>query len=262
MDNLFLNMKFHKSVIFTIILSMVFSCANKKDILYFQDINEDMKFTPKYKDYVIKIDDILKIDIITETPEAAQQFNLMSQKGNISVNKETFLLYGYQVDTQGYINFPELGKIMAKNKTILELREYIHNQIKDKDILTNPTVDIKLLNAHFTILGEVQNPGKYDFLKNNLNILEAIGMAGDLTINGVRDNIKLIRTFSGDNLIFEIDLTKSSIINGDKFQLFSGDIILVNQNSTRVKNAGIIGNSGTLISLLSFLLSSIILITN
>ena len=123
-------------------------------------------------------------------------------------------------------------------------------------------MDIKLLNAHFTILGEVQNPGKYDFLKNNLNILEAIGMAGDLTINGVRDNNKLIRTFSGDNLIFEIDLTKSSIINGDKFQLFSGDIILVNQNSTRVSNAGIIGNSGTLISLLSFLLSSIILITN
>ena len=86
-------------------------------------------------------------------------------------------------------------------------------------------------------------------------------MAGDLTITGERTNIKLIRDVNNKTKVFNVDLTKSNFIN-EYFQIFSGDIIIVNPNRSRIKNAGIIGNSGTLLSLLSFILSSIIVITN
>ena len=119
-----------------------------------------------------------------------------------------------------------------------------------------------MLNSYFTILGEVNNPGRYEYVKNNMNILEAIGIAGDLTINGKRVDIKVLRDDGNKKSISSIDLTKSSFLENDNFQIFSGDIIIVNPNSTRIKNAGIIGNSGTLLSLLSFILSSIIVISN
>ena len=132
----------------------------------------------------------------------------------------------------------------------------------DSGKLNNPSIDIKLLNTHFTVLGEVAQPGRYDFLKNNINILEAIGMAGDLTINGERNDVKIVRNINGNNVVHSIDLTKTDFLESNYFQIISGDIIIVNPNLTKIKNAGIIGNSGTLLSLLSFILSSIIVISN
>ena len=95
-----------------------------------------------------------------------------------------------------------------------------------------------------------------------MNLLEAIGIAGDLTINGKRDDINIIREKNGKLKTFKIDITSTNFISNKNFQVISGDIIIVNPNSTRIKNAGIIGNSGTLLSLLSFILSSIIVISN
>ena len=151
--------------------------------------------------------------------------------------------------------------------TIIESVELVRKIIIENKILIDPIVDIKLLNTHFIILGEINRPGKYDFFKNNLNILEAIGMAGDLTINGERKEIKVLRNKimsdgSVSKKVFLLDLTNINFINSNAFQIFSGDVIIVNPNSSRVKNAGIIGNSGTLLSLLSFILSSIIVISN
>lgn len=255
-------MSIKRFFLISFVTSLVFSCATKKDIIYMQDIDEITTYSPSYQEYIIRIDDILKIDVYSETPEAALVFNPRGLNSNLSTNRESLLFFGYQVNSEGNINFPSLGKINAEGRTIQEIRDYIYNEIKENDILNNPSVDVKLLNAHFTILGEVNNPGKYDFLKNNLNILEAVGMAGDLTINGIRKDIKLIRDFKGKKTISTIDLTNKDILNGKNFQVFSGDIILVNPNTTRVRNAGIIGNSGTLLSLLSFILSSIIVISN
>ena len=106
-------------------------------------------------------------------------------------------------------------------------------------------------------------PGNYDFLDDNLNLLEAIGMAGDLTINGQRKDIRIIRSNNNKNNFYSVDLTNSEFLKDiNLYQVIPGDIIIVNPNTTRVKNAGIIGNSGTLISLLTFILSSIIVISN
>ena len=100
-----------------------------------------------------------------------------------------------------------------------------------------------------------------DIKKNNMNILESIGIAGDLTINGKRNDIKIMRNSNGKTKISTIDLTSTNFIDSDFFQFHPGVVIFVNQNTSRIKNAGIIGNSGTLLSLLSFILSSIIVIS-
>ena len=123
-------------------------------------------------------------------------------------------------------------------------------------------MDIKVVNWNVTILGEVNKPGKYFFDSPNFNLIQAIGLAGDLTINGERSNVRLLRINDSSSKIFEIDLTSKDFISSDFFFIKTGDVIIVNPNNSRVKNAGIIGNSGTLLSLLSFLLSSVIVISN
>ena len=145
--------------------------------------------------------------------------------------------------------------------TIANLSKIISEKLNENEILTNSIVEIKILNLNFTIIGEVNKPGKYYFDQPRFNIIQAIGKAGDLTINGERKKIKLIRHLDSDFKVYNIDLTSHDFLSSDSFQIVSGDIIIVNPNSSRVKNAGIIGNSGTLLSLLSFILSTIIVTT-
>ena len=250
-----------KRVIFFLLIC-VFSCSSKKNILYLQNKDISKTYNIVYNDHKINVDDVLRIIITTEDPEVSLTFNPPGLgTSSIANTKEIMLFNGYQVDPLGFIHYPGLGQIYVEDMSIPELRTHLYDLIINNKILNNPSVDVKLLNGHFTILGEVNRPGKYEFLQNNINILEAIGQAGDLSINGERDNILLIRDIDGDKKIYNVDLTKVDFFQSEFFQIQSGDIILVNPNTARVKNAGIIGNSGTLLSLLSFILSSIIVAT-
>jgi len=253
--------------IILILLSLsisIFSCSSKKQILYLQNLDESNLYEYDYTDHKISVDDILKIEVSAEIPETAIIYNPGGIQTNISNSKEGLIYDGYQVNTEGNIYFPSLGKIRVVGLTTNELRDLLYDTIVKKAVLNNPFIDVKILNSHFTILGEVNIPGRHEFLRNNLNILQAIGIAGDLTINGRRDDVRLIRKGENGNLNTSyINLTNANdLLNSDFFQIMSGDVIIVNPNSTRVKNAGIIGNSGTLLTLLSFILSSIIVINN
>ena len=235
---------------------MLFSCASKNSIVYLNS-NDKEEFDANYFEYKLKVDDVLKIDIETDDPQQIEK-----PTGFNTPSKEIMIYDGYQVDLNGFIDFPKLGKILVLDKTINELKLLMYEMLIDAKLYTNPSVAIKLLNSHITVLGEVNSPGRKEFYQNNLNIFEAIAIAGDLTINGKRDDIKLIRQVENNNIITNIDLTDSKLLESPYFQIISGDIIIVNPNSSRIKNAGIIGNSGTLLSLLSFILSSIIVISN
>ena len=240
-------------------LVLFISCSSKKDILYLNNIDFEASYNTKTNEYLLKTDDILKIDVFFGDSQFINDFS----KPDINSNSiESVQIEGYQVDSNGYINYPGIGEIYVKEMTILDLRKFITDFLTEKEQFINLVVDIKLVNNHITVLGEVNNPGRFQFLDNNINIFEAIGFAGDMTIFGDRENVRIIRSFEGTSIVHNISLTNKDIFDSDLFQIISGDVIIVNQNSTRVKNAGIIGNSGTLLSLLSFLLSSIIIISN
>lgn len=248
----------YRVFIFLLIIFFSSSCSTKKDILYLQS-NKDFDSNFLYKDYVLKVDDILKISIRTD--------ELISLDGNMidapQNNSRNYAMEGFQVSTSGHIYYPQIGQIYVLGKNINQIRELIQDNLIQNEIFkSNPIVDIKLANSHVIILGEVNLPGRHEFLENNLNIFEAISLAGDLTINGKRDDVKIIRDSRGKQIISSIDLTDNNLFSSEFFQINSGDIILVNPNTNRIKNAGIIGNAGNLLSLLSFLTSTIILISN
>ena len=250
-----------KNIFFLIlILNVIFSCSTKKNIVYTQDIFKVNDTKYEYKSHRISPFDVLRISISSENIQASEVYSNAPQ---FTETRESLIFKGFKVDNDGYIYYQSLGKIYVQEKTTSELSQYLYDKITELGYLSDPKVDVKVLNLNFTILGEVKNPGKYNYDEDNLNILEAIGMAGDLTILGNRKNIKMIREkYDGEKRVFEIDLTGTEFFENETFQISSGDIIIVNPNSTRVKNAGIIGNSGTLLSLLSFLLSSLIVINN
>ena len=251
--------KFINIIIFSV---LVFSCSTKKDILYLQDIEQESIFTFDYIEHRIKPDDVLDIKIKTDSPESLRVFVSPENQINNNPNRESLIFKGFKVNKDGYINYPTLGNIFVLDKTAQELEQLFYNLITEKEILSDPSIQIRVINLHFTVLGEVTRPGKFFFDKNNMNILEALALAGDLKINGERRNIKLIRDVNNRNVIYSVDLTKKDLFIDKSFQIYSGDIIIVNPNTNRIKNAGIIGNSGTLLSLLSFILSSIIVISN
>lgn len=119
----------------------------------------------------------------------------------------------------------------------------------------------RLLNAKFTVLGEVKTPGTFTFYENSLTLLQALGMSGDLTINGIR-KITIIRTENGKQTYGTVDLTKNDWFTSPYYFVKPNDVIIVDPNTAKVKSAGIIGNPGNILSILSVLLSSIILIKN
>ena len=177
-------------IILAILLS---SCSSKKNILYLQNLEPSNSYVANYEEYKISVDDILRIEINSGTPELLSSLNPNMLQNN-SQNKESLLFEGYQVDSDGNIFYPMIGKLYVHGMTLIEIRKILYDTIIKLKLLKDPHIDVKIINSYFSILGEVNRPGKYEYLKNNINILEAISMAGDLTINGERKHIKIIRS--------------------------------------------------------------------
>ena len=243
---------------FLVSVILVFSCSTKKDIIYFQDSTDSVPKEIKFDNYLIKSGDILRIRFVAAGLELSQTSNPERIQ-----NRESLILDGYHVDSEGYITYPQIGKLNVQGYTISEAETLIFEKLFEKQIVNDySNLKITLLNSSFSIIGEVNSPGKYYFDEiNKLNLIQAISMAGDLTITGKRKDVKLIRFIDNKYITYTFDLTSDDFFTNKNHQIFSGDIIIVNPNTNRVKNAGIIGNSGTLLSLLSFLLSSIIIIS-
>ena len=196
----------------------------------------------------------------SNSPELSQIFSFDPIQSQTTM--DSYRINGYLVNSDGFIKIPSLKPVYVNDLTITQASNLIEKLLSDEEILSNSTVDIKIVNSYFTVLGEVNMPGRYSFLENNMNLFQALGIAGDLTINGKRDDIKILSLKEGAMKINSIDITSSEFLKSKKFQIFPGDIIIVNANNARVKNAGIVGNFGNLLSVLSFILSTIIVISN
>ncbi|MFD2917434.1 polysaccharide biosynthesis/export family protein [Psychroserpens luteus] len=249
-----------KILIIGVLFLILSSCATKKEILYLQDSADYDNTALTYSIPKIQPNDILKIEVGALIEESALPYN--KSNGSIGGQSiELMQLEGYIVSQNHTINYPVLGLVSTENMTINELEERIKKMLVDGGHLKAPTVNIRLVNAKVTILGEVNSPGVYNFTEQNISLLQALGYASDLTINGKREDIKLIRESDGNRTITHIDLTSAEFLNSEFNQIRPNDIIIVDPNGPKVKSAGFVGNTATFISVISILLTTVVLIT-
>jgi len=245
--------------LFTFVLLQ--SCSTKKQLFYLQDVGDSENSMFAFSEPLIQPNDILNISVGALVPETVIPYNKSTSGGGNSSSIESMKLNGYLVSQELTIKFPQLGEISVSQKTTSQLEEYLKNKLIAEGHLNTPTVTVRLLNSKFTILGEVNTPGTFNYSENRLTLLQAIGIAGDLSLYGRRDNIVMIREINSKRIVTNIDLTKSTWLQTEWNYIRPNDVIIVNPSEPKVKSAGFIGNLGTLISVISILLSTTLLLT-
>ena len=236
------------------------SCASKKDIILFQDIQESTQNKVTYTLPKIQINDILDVKISTLNPETAIPYNAISSL-NAVPTIELMKLQGHLVSAEGKINFPVLGSITVSGKTTADLEKEIVLVLENNGHLKNPTVNVRILNAKVTVLGEVKMPGTYSYTEQSISLPQALGYAGDVTIEANRKEVILIREEDGVRKYHKIDLTKSDWFNSPYYTIKQNDIVYVYPNNVKVKSSGFIGNTSTVLSVISILLTTYVLLT-
>ena len=248
-----------KSFLYSLILIvLVASCASKKDVYYFQDIDSTAAEN-SFKFLNIQPGDILDIQIKALNPESVLIFQRQATLGLQQQQVQNRAIDGYLVGEDGSINLPIVGAIDTTNQSTQALAQIIQEALKP--YINNPTVNIRLLNFRISVLGEVNKPGTFNILEERLSLPQALGLAGDLTINGDRNHLLLIRNEAGKKTNQVIDLTKTDFLQSPFYFLKQNDIIYVRPNNARVKSSGLVGNAGTLVSILSLAVSLFIVIT-
>lgn len=245
--------------IYLFLISLILtSCATKKDLYYLQDVDQ-LSINNDFEFLSIQPGDILDIQIKALNPESVLVFQRQSALTTQQGQLQNRAIDGYLVGNDGTIGLPLIGTINTTNKNTqtlaLDLQDALSPYIKD------PSVNIRILNFRVSILGEVNKPGTFTVLEERISVLQALGLAGDLTINGNRNNILLIRNENGKTENYNIDLTKSEFMQSSFYNLRQNDIIYVRPNNARVKSSGLVGNTSTLVSILSLAVSLFIVIT-
>jgi len=251
-------------LLITLVL-LVTGCASKKDILYMQDIERISEQQQEmYANPTIRPNDILMINVSADDMDVAMPFNLlapaqnmqqMRQQANFGVARE---IQGYIVDADGTIQFPILGELQVGGMTRQDLLKMLYKRISEH--IQNPIINVRITNYKVTIMGEVARPGAYSIGDERVTLLEALGMAGDLTIYGKRDNILVIREENGLKNHKFIDLTKSDFLHSDFYYLQQNDVVYVQPNGPQVQASAYNRNVGAWVSIASLLVSVILLI--
>jgi polysaccharide biosynthesis/export protein len=211
-------------------------CINTRTATYFNGVNDrTISSNTPIPESLIQKNDLLSISVSSLNPEASAVFNSpnisnLAIPGSSGGNSAS----GYLVSTDGTIQFPILGSIKAAGMTKDQLRDSINNKLLDRKLLIDPIVRVRFLNFRVTILGEVKNPAVVTVPNEKISLLEAIGLAGDLTIYARRDNVLVIREENGDKTIKRLDLNSNELLSSPYYYLKSNDVIYVEPNKSRV----------------------------
>lgn len=244
-------------------LFVLFSCASRKEVVYYQNI-DGFGSQEKLNSYEIKIqpDDLLMIIVSAEDPEIAAPFNLKSisiqspGKPDAATGQQTMQLY--LTDANGFIEFPVLGKLkvsgMSRSEVLSMLQQKIGVYIK------NPIINLRITNFKVSLQGEVNAPGTYTVASDRITLIEALSMAKDMTIYGKRDNVLIIRETDGLKTYNRVDLTQADFINSPFYYLAQNDVVYVEPNKTKINGAAVGPNTGVIISITSLLITLVTLI--
>ena len=219
------------------------SCINSKKVVYFNNIQDTTLQAPAIStESVIQKSDLLNITVSSLNPEASLIFNMANQANSVSplstgttmVSGGAPVLNGYLVGEDGSIKFPVLGAIPVTGLTKKQLEDKISASLVDKKLLVDPIVNVRFLNFRVTVLGEVARPTTLNVANEKISILEALGLAGDLTIYGKRENVLLIREEGNRKIIKRIDLNSEKILTSPYYYLKTNDIVYVEPNTSKI----------------------------
>ena len=240
------NMKKYGYIAF--VLCVLAGCASQKQISYLQDVPDDYR-QKIIQDYDLRIhpDDLLSIMVNSKDPELAQMFNLPMVSYQIANSNTGYAggqnrVLGYLVDKEGNIDFPQLGVIKVQGMTRAELTKYIKSQLIEK--------------------GLVNRPGTFEITSDRITLLDALSLAGDLTIYGQRENIKVIREENGERVVVSLDLRNKDLLSSPYYYLQQNDVVYVEPNKVKAGQREINQNRtiGTFASILSVMVSLAVLI--
>lgn len=255
-----------KYVAYLVVCVAVFltACTSTKKIIYLQDVVplKQQEIEQKYE-VIIHSDDLLAIMVNSRDPELALPFNMPMityQLGSASNGQQRVL--GYLVDTNGNVDFPILGQIHAEGLTRMQLTELIKNRLIEGDLIKDPIVTVQFLNFKISVMGEVGRPGSFTISGDRITLLEALSMAGDLTIYGRRDRVGVIRENDGKRTILFHDLRSAEIFNSPCYYLQQNDIVYVEPNKAKSGQSSINQNNsiGVWVSVISLLTTIAVLI--
>lgn len=205
--------------------------------------------------YKLQMNDLLYVKILTTDDKTYEDFNIQPKQGQQNNNEGGLYLNSVTVDAEGYVAMPVIGKVEAMGKTISELKTNIGVALEK--YLTDATVIVKMVNFKVAVLGEVSRPGYFNIYKEQINIFEVLSMAGDLTEYANRKKIKLIRQKGEKTEVTPIDLTKSEVLESDRYYLLPNDIIYIEPLRARTRRANL-----PLLSTLFSGVSTIVLLLN
>jgi polysaccharide export outer membrane protein len=247
-----------KKTLFLLILVvlLITSCASRKDVLYFQDAAQ-FETLIKKNDFVtkFKVDDVVSIFVSTLNQEASAPFNLFRGSSENGIRPEQV---DYLVDKDGEIDFPVVGKVKVEGLSPDELRQLLRSRLSD--YLKDPIINIRLRNFTVTVLGEVNRPGTYPVNGEQITILEALGLAGDLTIRGVRQKVLVLRDFNGTKVLNTIDLTSKGMLKSPVYYLTQNDVVYVEPNKSGVSASNLDQRATIAVSIASVLITSTVLL--
>ncbi|QIL77336.1 polysaccharide biosynthesis/export family protein [Hymenobacter sp. HDW8] len=226
-----------RSFLVLLLATLLVGCVNTRKATYFNNLKENSEFQElSAPEHIIQANDILAITVSSQNPEAARIFN---GPGRPEVRSTTpagtqLELAGYLVNKAGLIRFLMLGDVQAQGLTTDQLQASLRNAIVNRKLLVDPVVEVRVLNYKVTVLGEVANPTVISVQNEKISLLEALGLAGDITLYGRRNNVLVIREVSGKRVTHRVDLNSSELFTSPYYYLQSNDIVYVEPNKARL----------------------------
>jgi polysaccharide export outer membrane protein len=232
-------------------LMLLFSCASKKDMIYYQDIDA-LGTQEKSNSYEIKIqpDDLLQISVYAEDPEIAKAFSLNTSSETATAGGSGSV---YLVDASGFINFPTLGKLKVSGLSRTDVLDLLNSRVSQ--YIKKPIISLRITNFKVSVQGEVNAPGSYPIASERITLIEALSMAKDLTVYGKRNNILIIREIDGVKSYNRVDITKAGFMNTPFYYLAQNDVVYVEPNQNKINGSAVGPSTGLIFSVMSILIA-------
>ncbi|WP_313366851.1 polysaccharide biosynthesis/export family protein [Sphingobacterium mizutaii] len=232
---------------------LFYSCASRKEIVYFQADSLALSSIKESSALKLQAGDILTISVTADDVRATEPFNQINayQVGTIQNNNP--FLPTYTIDQNGFIDFPRIGKVALAGKTRTEAVDFLRSEISR--YIVNPGVNMSVRNFRVTVLGEVVKPGTFFIENDRVSLLEALGLAGDMTINGVRSNVLVVREENGVKSEHRVDLTKRESLNSPVYYLRQNDVVYVEPNGAKIQSSKYTQNTSVFVSIASLIIT-------